>query len=124
MAENMSGKQAKAINALITTPGVPAAARAAGVSERTLYRWLSSPEFRAALLQAEGEAIDTAARRLLSLSETALDTLANVLEDSTIRADIRLRAVDLVLTHFQKLRELRNIEERLADLETKVYGTK
>jgi hypothetical protein len=42
----MTFSQRIAIVALILTPSVPAAARAAGLSSKTLHRWHPDPDFR------------------------------------------------------------------------------
>lgn len=109
-------KQARAIGALLSAPTVREAAELAGVSERTLTRWLAEDDFRAALLTAEGEAIDRAARRLIGLQDQALSVLAGVL-CGTDSATVKVRAAQTVLEFTLRLRELRNIESRLAKLE-------
>jgi hypothetical protein len=84
MAENgnpktgniLSPKQARAISSLLTTQDVKAAAQLAGIGYRTLCRWLDDPTFRAGLMRAEGEAIDTATRRLVAEQEKAVSALA------------------------------------------------
>lgn len=120
MAENgskLSAKQHRALSALLTSKSVAEAAAATGLGERTIYRWLTDPAFRQALSAAEGELIDAATRRLLTLQGTALDTLEAVLGDEDASAGVRIRAAQMVLDHLLKLRELRDIEQRLQALE-------
>ena len=120
MAENgskLSAKQHRALSALLTSKSVAEAAAATGLGERTIYRWLTDPAFRQALSAAEGDLIDAATRRLLTLQGTALDTLEAVLGDEDASAGVRIRAAQMVLDHLLKLRELRDIEQRLQALE-------
>ena len=121
MAENgskLSAKQHRAITALLTSKSVTEAAVATGQGERTIYRWLSEPDFRQALSAAEGDLIDVATRRLLQLQGSALDTLEALLGDGAdASAGVRLRAAQVTLDHLLKLREMRDIEQRLAALE-------
>ena len=119
MAENgrISAKQHRVISALLTSKSVAEAAAATGQGERTIHRWLSDPAFRQALSAAEGEVIDVATRRLLTLQGSALDTFEAVLGDPTVSAGVRLRAAQAVLDYLLKLRELRDIEQRLQALE-------
>ena len=121
MAENgskLSAKQHRAITALLTSKSVTEAATATGQGERTIYRWLSEPAFRQALSAAEGDLIDVATRRLLQLQGGALDTLEALLGDGAdASAGVRLRAAQVTLDHLLKLREMRDIEQRLAALE-------
>lgn len=116
----LTPKQRQAIASLLSERDVRGAAKAAGIAERTLHRWLSDAGFRAALVDQEGEIIDQATRRLLDLTEHAIDTLDDILQ--TGNENQRLRASQAVLDHLLKLRELRNVESRLADLEAAVYG--
>ena len=113
----LNHKQQKAIAALLSSRNVEEAAKAAGVGERTLWRWMSEPEFAMELTHAEARAIDAATRRLVQLQEGAVDTLQAVLDDRKLAPSIRLRAAAAVLDYLLKLRELRNVEARLGALE-------
>ena len=113
----LTSRQRRAIAALLSSRDVKAAALAAHVGERTLYRWMGEPGFRAALSLAEGGAIDGATRRLLTLTDPAITTIALVMADHGNPAGVRLRAAQAVLDYLLRLRELRNIETRLEALE-------
>lgn len=114
----LSAKQNKAIAALLSSKTVLGAAEMAGVSARTLTRWLADADFRAALLEAESEAIDAATRRLIGLQGVAIDCLHETLSDRKALPGIRMRAAQSILDFLMKLRDLRNIEKRLAALES------
>ena len=115
----LSVKQAKAIGALLSSKTVAEAAQQAEVGERTLTRWLSSDlQFRQALSLAEGDLIDSASRRLLQIQTGAIDTIEGMLADDAEVSDaVRLRAAQAALDYLFKMRELRQIEQRLAALE-------
>ena len=115
----LSVKQAKAIGALLSSKTVAEAAQQAEVGERTLTRWLSSDlQFRQALSLAEGDLIDSASRRLLQIQTGAIDTIEGMLADDAEVSDaVRLRAAQAALDYLLKMRELRQIEQRLAALE-------
>ena len=119
MAENsaLTPKQQRAISALLASKTMGEAAQSAGVGERTLYTWLTLPAFRAALSAAEGELIDQAVRRLLRLQDLSIDTIEAVLGDMDASQAVRLRASQLVLEITLKLREQRDVEQRLSALE-------
>lgn len=117
-AENqLTSRQAQAIAALLASRSIGEAAKAADVGQRTLHRWLADATFRAALHEAEAQAIAAAARRLVQLTESALDVVESVLADPDIHPATRLKAVDTVLNNVLKLRDLGTIEQRLAALE-------
>ena len=118
MAEQtLTPGQKRAIEALLSTKSVVEAAKAAGLGERTLYRYLSDPFFRLQLSAAEGELIDTATRRLLALQGAALDTFEDILKSEEASDTIKIRAAQNVVDNLLKLRELRNLETRLTALE-------
>ena len=120
MAENgipkLTPGQRKAIEHLLAERNVREAA-AAGMGERTLHRYLTEPHFRQALTAAEGDLIDGATRRLLSLHGQAIDTFSDLLKAESTSDTVKLRAAQAVLDNILKLRELRNVEARLEALE-------
>ena len=87
------------------------------MAERTLYRWLADPDFAVALAAAEGDIIAGATRRLLALQDKAIDAVDGVFADAETSAAVKLRAAQLTIDAMLKLRELRNVEGRLAALE-------
>jgi len=124
MTENatLTPRQLRAIHALLTHPTVAAAAVVLGVAPSTIYRWLSEPLFRAALAQAEGEAVAAAGRRLATLAENALDELARAMRDPMTPAPTRVRAAEVILNNLLRYREIVTFENRLTDLEREMRG--
>lgn len=124
MIENatLTPRQLRAINALLTHPTVAAAAVVLGVAPSTIYRWLGENAFRAALAQAEGEAVAAAGRKLVNLAESALNVLSDVMTDPQAPDAVRVRAAETVLANLMKFREVIAFETRLADLEREVRG--
>lgn len=121
MAENrtLRGKRGAFVQALLTRGTVRAAAQAAGVAESTAYRYLRSPEVRAALQAAEQDALATLQRRLVSLGSNAGDVLEQAMRPGE---DLRhrLRASGLVLDNLLRLRELLELERRISELERRL----
>ena len=119
MAESgMAPKKARAVAALLQSRTIGDAAAAAGVGERTLFRWLAEDAtFTAQLRTAEGAAIDHAARRLVGLQDAAINVLSEVLADDAAPSGVRVRAASLIVELAIRLRELRGLEERITTLE-------
>ena len=92
------------------------AARAAGVGERTVYRRLQTPAFRARVIAARADLVERAAARLADAAGAAVTTLGELLVAGTPPA-VRLGAARAVLELGLRLREQQEIEERLAALE-------
>ena len=121
MATNgtLSAKQLATISALLDPAysSVTAAAKACNVPLRTVNRWLDDEAFVSRLRQAEGEALDAATMRLVSVVTPAVHVFVNIMADKSNPPGIRLRAAQMVIDSTVRLRELRNTEERLTRLE-------
>jgi len=115
--QTLSGKQRKALEALLHTGEVSHAATAAGVSRDTVYRWMKQPGFASAVREAEARALDEVSRVLIRLSRAAVGTLAGAMADREAPLGARVRAADITLNRLLQVRELATIEERLAALE-------
>ena len=72
--------------------------RAAGVSKRTLNRWLKMPEFEAAYREARRAAMFQANARLQQASSAAVSALFKVMVDPGTPASVRVRAADCILS--------------------------
>lgn len=119
MAESgrLTPKQQRAIAALLTARDVADAAQAAGVGYRTLRGWLKQPAFVAELDEAQRQALSATIRRLTSLSMGATVVLARVMADNEATPAARIRAADIVLSRLMSLKELIDVEQRLAAVE-------
>ena len=76
--QNLTPKQAKCIEVLLVAEGHAEAAELAGVSDRTLRRWLHWPPFVEGLRAAQRAAFDAAIARLQPVEDTADDRLGEV----------------------------------------------
>jgi hypothetical protein len=114
---DLSPKQRRAVEALLATGEVSAAAREANVSRDTLHRWLKQPLFIDAVRDAEARAIDDLARMLVRLGRTATATLAKAMTDPAAPYPTRVRAADAALSRLLQLRELATLEARVVELE-------
>ena len=120
----ISGKQRKAITALVTEPTITQAADAANVSRSTLYRWMRDPDFQTELAKAEAEALAALSRSLLALSNKSTEVLDKIMSDETADIHARLRAVSIAIGQLPKIRDIGEIEERLLALENQLSGMK
>ena len=113
----LSPKQRQAVEALLTTGEVAAAAQAAGVTRHTLYRWLKEPVFLQAVRETEARALDELSRLLIRLGRTAAATLAKAMSDPAVPWSTRVRAADASLSRLLQLRELAVLDARVTELE-------
>lgn len=118
MAENLTGKQQKAVLALLAEPTIGEAAQAATISERTLYRWLNEPSFCQAYREARRGAVKLVTGRLQQVAGRAVTTLDEVMRDPIAPAPARVAAAKAVLELAIKAVEVEDLEARLQTLES------
>ena len=119
--QELSNRQKAVLSYFLEGATVAQASENAGVTERTIYRWLNEPGFKAELKAGEQAVLERTTRRLLALTETALDSLEQVLSEPAARgSSVRLRAVQVALEQLLKFRDVFDIEERLSRLERQV----
>ncbi len=112
--------QYRAITALVATSDAAAAAKAAGVSLRTVRRWMTTAAFNEEVANAESELVRGAARRLGHLADKALGVLESVMNDKDAADSPRIRAATAVLDTCLRWRAQVSLEERLSALEKQV----
>lgn len=116
--KKLKPKQAKTLTYYFDLGDVQAACDKAGIVKSTFYRWTAEDEaFKAALRQAESQALAIISGQLTALASRAGAELLRVLDDPDSSSHQRLRAVEIILTNLLKLRELVTLEERVAALE-------
>lgn len=116
----LSPEEHRVLAALVTEPTRARAARAAGLSERTLRRWLADrPGFAAEYRRQARSAAEVAVSGLLAAQGVALAALVGVLEDPAASAASRVRAARAVLEVGARYAD-RDMEDRLDELEREV----
>ena len=95
------------------------AARQAGISKRTAYRRLADPAFGRRLQQMRGDMVSRTAGTLTAAAGEAVRTLLELMKNPTSSA-VRLGAARAVLEIGMKLREMADLEARLAALEQRI----
>ncbi len=113
----LTPKKSRALAALLTAPSREAAARAAGISPRTLRDYLADPDFAAEYQRLQAEQIADAAQRGRQSMTGAMDALQAVMDDETQNGQTRVQAARSLLEFSLKLDERENILRRLDALE-------
>lgn len=113
--EKLSRKQELAISALLTCDKVAGAAEQAGVSEKTLYRWMHEPEFKTAYRTARQAVLQTSIGTLQAASSEAVATLKRNLTCGTPSTEVQAAAK--LLEQCFKAAELHDVVERLEEIE-------
>lgn len=118
MAEigRLPGKQARAIEALLTCATVRAAAEQAGVPERTLFRWLGEDAFSNELATRRREIQKQVLSSITEHAESAIRELAELATGSE-SDHVRRAACKDILETCLKVQAQLDTDERLARLE-------
>ena len=116
--ENQTRKQDAALAALLSQPTMKAAAKAARVSETTLFRWLREDAgFQGAYREARRESVNHAITRLQTITGDAVDTLAKIMKNTKAPYTARVTAARAVIEYSLKATELEDLAVRVAELE-------
>jgi transposase-like protein len=110
----IGAKQEAAVLALLSSKNVEEAARAAGVTPRTLYRWMSEADFDAAYRAARRRAYGQSISRLQQGSTA----------DPATPPSTRVRAAEAVLSQAAKAIEIEDIDARVRTLEEATEANK
>ena len=116
----MNTNQKRAVEALLTTPTVSAAARACGLSDRTIWRYLANEEFKAELRKRQDEAVTAVTAALAGLTGDAVQALHDLLTDGETSASVKARCALGWLAERRKAIELDDLAARVAALEQKM----
>jgi hypothetical protein len=95
---------------------VEAACRQLGVGEATVYRRLADPAFRERLRALRADMVQRASGMLTAAAMESVKTLLD-LQQKAVASAVRLGAARAVLEIGIKMRELTDVQERLAALE-------
>jgi phage terminase small subunit len=116
----LTRKQALLVSALLTAPTLTAAAKAAGVSDVTAWRWLKLPEVEAAYREARRAVVHQAMTRLQQVCGTAVETLEEIMGDAEAPTSSRVTAARCALDLAVKAVELEGLEARITALEQRL----
>ena len=113
----LSLDRCRAIDELLASGNQTAAAAAAGITHRTLRRWLTEPAFVAALDAAQDQLLDNVTVDLVRAASGAVALLDRVVSDPDAKTALRIRAAAILLDSVLRWRELRTVSRRLDALE-------
>jgi len=114
-ATRLSRKAEQAIAALLEHPTIPEAAKACGVSERSLWRWLQREDFQKRYREAQRAVVDAAISELQAATKEAVSTLRRNLNCGNFFAENA--AAQAILTHSFKAIEMQEMQQRIERLE-------
>ncbi len=114
--EKLTRKAEQAIAALLEHPTMAEAAKACGVSERSLWRWLQRDDFQQRYKTAQRAVVDSAITKLQAATVRAVETLERNLSCGNFFAENA--AAQAILTHSFKAIEVRELQEQIDEIKT------
>ena len=108
---SLTDRQQAALPHIAASPSLSQGARSASIGRATLYRWLQDERFRQALDSLRSEAADLARSELQGLMLKGILVLSQAMDDSS--PDIRLRAARATLYLALKVKDIKEIQQRL-----------
>jgi hypothetical protein len=113
--EKLARKEQAAIIALLAHPTIPEAAKAAGISETTLWRWLQRDAFQEKYREAQSKVFDGALAKIQGATMEAVDCLRRNL--TCKNPWVAVQAARIILHYSLKSREILDLTDRIAELE-------
>jgi DNA-binding MurR/RpiR family transcriptional regulator len=112
----LSRRHEGVILALIAHPKITDAAKAAGISESTVWRLMQRPEFQQRYKQAQDEALNSALGSIQGAATEAVATLREIASSGKVEA-ARVQASKTILDFTFKVRQQFELDERIKQLE-------
>jgi hypothetical protein len=118
-AARRASQQDIVVEALAWGRSYAASAEAAGITPKTVGRWMDSHKFAQRVAQRREEATTRIVGRLSSLGSDALDALERELHHGQRSAD-RIRTAALILSQLSRFRHSEDLNLRLHEIEERV----
>jgi hypothetical protein len=113
-------RQRGAIPYLAAAPSIREGCRRARIRTETYYQWIKQPAFEFALKKQREDIFQEALQTLSASVQNAVDSLTGLI--STENESLKRAVCNDILGHVFKVRELKEIEERLTALENEMNG--
>jgi hypothetical protein len=107
----------RAIVALLTEPTLEKASAKAGISLRTIKRWLKDPAFEEKYLEVKDHLLSHATSRLTMATGTVVDVLIEIAKDKKATHSARVSACRVVLETALRGQEVDRFSKQLHELE-------
>jgi hypothetical protein len=109
--------QERAIVALLSHSTIKSAAKAVGVDDTTLWRWLQDKDFHAAYMTIRRESVSLSIARLQQSTMEAVNTLKAIAKDKKATSSSRVMAAKAIIEYSIKAVEIEDLAVRLAEVE-------
>jgi hypothetical protein len=114
-ADRRAAQQELAIEALARGANYAAAGTLAGVTAKTIQRWMRDPAFARRLSDRRGDCLSEVTGLLLDATAEAVAVIRHECTQAEKASD-RLRAANLLLTLSSRMRDKLDVEARVAEI--------
>ncbi len=111
--QELTPLQLGALDKLATSKNMAEAARAAGVGQSTIYKWMSEPAFKGALLALYQARFDAMNAESVRLGAKAFSTLEATLDSPTAPDWLKARVAGDILNFMLRINEATNVSLKL-----------
>ncbi len=105
------------IAGLLSNTTISATAKAIGISEATIYKYLKDEEFKQEYEEQRRAMLADNCHALQAHMSRAISELVEIIEDEETAPQVRLNAIDMLFRHAYKQTEIVDIMDRLTALE-------
>lgn len=105
------------IAGLLSNTTISATAKAIGISEATIYKYLKDEEFKQEYEEQRRAMLTDNCHVLQAHMRKAISELVEIIEDAETAPQVRLNAIDMLFRHAYKQTEIVDILDRLTALE-------
>lgn len=119
-ADGLTVKQVIAVDALVAGRTLTDAAKAAGVTNKTLWSWRHTPQFMSVVNRKLQERTDMTGTQGVGLVPECLQVLQGIMNSSTSEDADRIRAAKVIMDSANAYQEQREMEVTIARLERRL----
>ncbi len=117
---NLSRKQVKAIQTILTGRSILDGCEKAGISKSTFYLWMQNDEFKTEFERQRKLIVEEGLHTLKISIDRASETLTYLLDAES--EGVRLRTATAILDNIAKFIEMEELEGRITKIEEKLDG--
>ncbi|MBS0937354.1 hypothetical protein [Lactiplantibacillus plantarum] len=118
--KQLTNKQTKLIEAMLTEPTFEASYRKAGVSKATALKYRREPSFKQAYHEAKRQVMEQVTTKLQEKATEAVNVLNEIMNDKEAPASSRIQSARIIIDTAYKGVELDDLAERIDELETAI----
>jgi AcrR family transcriptional regulator len=94
--------------------------RATGISRATLYKLFNNAEFKKAIAERKAAIVRATVGAMQSRLLKNVDTLQGIADDLENAPQVRINAIQVLMSQLKDYMSITDISERLAEIETKL----